>query len=63
MKERDYKVQGRGTAPLPVESSLTLSTFVHARNNRVTAPEALYVCRAGELAVATRRQSFPDRFW
>jgi hypothetical protein len=46
MKERDYKVQGRGTAPLPAESNLTLSTFVHARYNRVAMPEALCVCRA-----------------
>jgi hypothetical protein len=45
MKEKDYKRQGRGTAPLPAESSLTLSTFVHARNNRVAMPEALCVCR------------------
>ena len=47
MKGRDNKAQGRGgTAPLLGQSSLTLSTFARARNNRVAMHEALRVYRA-----------------
>ena len=46
MKRRDYKAQGRdGTAPLLAQSSLSLSIFAPARNNRVAMHEALRVYR------------------
>jgi hypothetical protein len=46
MKERDHKAQGRtGTAPLLAQSSLSLSTFARARNNRVAMHEAFRVYR------------------
>ena len=46
MKGRDDKAQGRGgTAPLLAQSSLSLSTFARARNNRVAMHEALRVYR------------------
>jgi len=44
MKGKDHKAQGRtGTAPLLAQSSLSLSTFARARNNRVAMHEALGV--------------------
>jgi len=47
MKGNDHKAQGRGgTAPLLGQSSLTLPTFAHARNNRVAKHEVIRVCRA-----------------
>ena len=47
MKGKDHKAQGRGgTAPLLGQSSLSLSTFARARNNRVAMHEALRVYRA-----------------
>ena len=46
MKGKDHKAQGRGgTAPLLGQSSLTLSTFACARNNRVAMHEAFRVYR------------------
>ena len=46
MKGKDHKAQGRGgTAPLLAQSSLSLSTFARARNNRVAMHEALRVYR------------------
>ena len=53
MKGKDHKAQGRGgTAPLLAQSSLSLSTFARARNNRVAMYEALRVYRtAHSLAV------------
>jgi hypothetical protein len=47
MKGKDHKAQGRAwTAPLLAQSSLSLSTFAPARNNRVAMHEALRVYRA-----------------
>jgi hypothetical protein len=46
MKGKDHEPQGRGgTAPPLAQSSLSLSTFARARNNRVAMHEALRVYR------------------
>ena len=53
MKGKDHKAQGRGgRAPLLGQSSLTLSTFAYARNNRVAMHEVRRVCRP-KLALRT----------
>ena len=53
MKGKDHKAQGRGvTAPLLGQSSLSLSTFARARNNRLAMHEALRVYRTAHVAVA-----------
>ena len=55
MKGKDHKAQGRGgTAPLLAQSSLSLSTFARARNNRVAMHEALRVYRTTNSPSRTR---------
>ena len=55
MKGKDHKAQGRGrTAPLLGQSSLTLSTFARARNNRVAMHEALCLYRTANSPSRTR---------
>ena len=52
MKGKDHKAQGRvGTAPLLAQSSLSLSTFARARNNRVTMHEAFRVYRTADSSL------------
>ena len=54
MKGRDYKAQGRGgTASLLGQSSLTLPTFAHARNNRVAMHEVFAYRTATASRLAT----------
>ena len=55
MKGKDHKAQGRaGTAPLLAQSSLSLSTFARARNNRFAMHEALRVYRTAHSPLQTR---------
>lgn len=55
MKGKDHKAQGRAwTAPLLAQSSLSLSTFARARNNRVAMHKALRVYRTAHSPFQTR---------